>query len=52
MKFYGMSNQIGMDAGCVLEGTISLNTGYSFRFTWGEQLCIKWMKMNKYSGDT
>lgn len=47
MKFYGMSNQIGMDAGCVLEGTISLNTGYHFRFILGIQSCMKWTKTNE-----
>lgn len=47
MKFYGMSNQIGMDAGCVLEGTISLNTGYHFGFILGIQPCMKWTKTNE-----
>lgn len=47
MKFYGTSNQTGMDAGCMLEGTISLNTGCCSRFTWGVQLRIKWTKTDE-----
>lgn len=37
IKFYGTNNQIGQDAGCVLEGTISLSTEYHFRFILGVQ---------------
>lgn len=48
MKFYGMSNQIGMDAGCVLEGTISLNTISDLGWVWNEP---KPMNNWKCSGD-
>lgn len=37
-----MNNRIGKDAGCVLEGTISLSTEYHFRFILGVQ---SWMKL-------
>ena len=47
MEFYSMSNQIGMDAGCVLEGTISLNTGYHLRLVLGIQSCMKWTKTSE-----
>lgn len=47
MKFCEMSKHIGMNAGYVLEGTISLNTGYHFRFILGAQLCMKWSQTNE-----
>lgn len=47
MNFYGMNNQIGKDAGCVLEGTISLSTEYHFGFVLGVQSCMKWTEANE-----
>lgn len=42
-----MSDHVGMDAGCMLEGTISLNTGYHFRFILGLQSYMKLAKPNE-----
>lgn len=47
MKFYGTKNRIGKDAGCVLEGTISLSTEYHFRFILGVQSCMEWTETNE-----